>query len=450
MFESIGIFQSVGITAGAVVLAAVLIAIWTVKTLIIIVPPNEAAVITGRKRTLGADRTIGYRTVIGGRTIRIPIIERVHYLSLETIPLEIQVTNAFSKGNIPLSVQAVANVKIASEPETDFNNAVERVLGKSQDEIEGLARETLMGNLRGVLATLTPEEVNEDRLAFAQNLVAEAEEDLKKLGFQLDVLKIQNVSDEVGYLDSIGRKKTAVVKKEAEVAEAENEAETRRQQAEYRQQAETAEALANITIAEAHNRLRVRQAELDREAETAEKVARVSAEQAEVEAQRELERQRVATETERLAADVVAPAQAARLAAEERAKAEAAPIIERGRAQALALESLRKQIEQGDNGFAIFMAEKLPELLDTVAKRIEGIDIDRMIVFDGGDGNGVANAASQRVNGTVRTLEQIAGAFDIDLSDVLRSMAARSTRVRATDEGKVLVAVPTDPAPKDR
>src|SRR5690606_25946353 len=222
--ENKHMIESIGITAGLVELAAVLAAIWTGKTLVIIVPPNEAAEITGRKRTLNADRTIGYRTVNGGRTIRIPIIERVHYLSLETIPLEIQVTNAFSKGNIPLSVQAVANVKIASEPETDFNSAVERVLGKTQGEIEGLARETLMGNLRGVLATLTPEEVNEDRLAFAQNLVAEAEEDLKKLGFQLDVLKIQNVSDEVGYLDSIGRKKTAVVKKEAEVAEAENQA----------------------------------------------------------------------------------------------------------------------------------------------------------------------------------------------------------------------------------
>jgi flotillin len=440
MFAGLG---DIGIAAGLVVLTAVIVAIWTVKTLIIIVPPNQAAVITGRRRTIGAEKTVGYRTVIGGRTIRIPIIETVHYLSLETIPLEIQVNNAFSKGNIPLSVQAIANVKIASEPETDFNNAVERVLSKAPREIEALAKETLMGNLRGVLATLTPEEVNEDRLAFAQNLVAEAEEDLKKLGFQLDVLKIQNVSDEVGYLDAIGRKKTAVVKKEAEVAEAENEAETRRRQAEYRQQAETAEAQANIAIAEAHNLLRVRQAELDRLAETAEKVARVAAEQAEVEAQRELERQRVATETERLAADVIAPAEAERRAAEERAKGEAAPIIERGRAQALALEALRRQISEGEGGFAIFMAEKLPSLLETVAKRIEGIDIDRMVVFDGGDGAGLANAASQRVNGTIRTLEQIAGAFNVDLEGVLRGVAARAAGQRATDGGNVLVAVPT-------
>jgi flotillin len=440
MFAGLG---DIGIAAGLVVLTAVIVAIWTVKTLIIIVPPNQAAVITGRRRTIGAEKTVGYRTVIGGRTIRIPIIETVHYLSLETIPLEIQVNNAFSKGNIPLSVQAIANVKIASEPETDFNNAVERVLSKAPREIEALAKETLMGNLRGVLATLTPEEVNEDRLAFAQNLVAEAEEDLKKLGFQLDVLKIQNVSDEVGYLDAIGRKKTAVVKKEAEVAEAENEAETRRRQAEYRQQAETAEAQANIAIAEAHNLLRVRQAELDRLAETAEKVARVAAEQAEVEAQRELERQRVATETERLAADVIAPAEAERRAAEERAKGEAAPIIERGRAQALALEALRRQISEGEGGFAIFMAEKLPSLLEAVAKRIEGIDIDRMVVFDGGDGAGLANAASQRVNGTIRTLEQIAGAFNVDLEGVLRGVAARAAGQRATDGGNVLVAVPT-------
>jgi flotillin len=434
--------SDIGIAAGLVVLTAVFIAIWTVKTLIIIVPPNQAAVITGRRRTIGAEKAVGYRTVIGGRTIRIPIIETVHYLSLETIPLEIQVNNAFSKGNIPLSVQAIANVKIASEPETDFNNAVERVLSKAPREIEALAKETLMGNLRGVLATLTPEEVNEDRLAFAQNLVAEAEEDLKKLGFQLDVLKIQNVSDEVGYLDAIGRKKTAVVKKEAEVAEAENEAETRRRQAEYRQQAETAEAEANIAVAEAHNRLRVRQAELDRLAETAEKVARVAAEQAEVEAQRELERQRVATETERLAAAVIAPAEAERRAAEERAKGEAAPIIERGRAQALALEALRRQISEGEDGFAIFMAEKLPSLLETVASRIEGIDIDRMIVFDGGDGAGLANAAAQRVNGTIRTLEQIAGAFNVNLDEVLRGVAARAAGQRATDGG-ALVAVPT-------
>src|SRR5262245_23183065 len=98
---------SLGIIPAVVLLVAILIAIKTIKTLIVIVPPNQAAIITGRRRRISADKEVGYRTVIGGRTLRIPIIETIHHMSLETIPLEIQVTNAFSKGNIPLSVQAV-------------------------------------------------------------------------------------------------------------------------------------------------------------------------------------------------------------------------------------------------------------------------------------------------------------------------------------------------------
>jgi flotillin len=432
ILDSIG---GAGIVGGVVILVAALFLILAIKSLIVIVPPNMAAVITGRKRRLPDGQVVGYRTVIGGSTLRIPIIEQVQYLSLETIPLELTVSNAFSKGNIPLTVQAIANVKIASEPESDFNNAVERLLGKSEDEIAALARETLLGNLRGVLATLTPEQVNEDRLKFAESLAAEAEEDLKKLGFSLDVLKIQNVSDEAGYLDAIGRKKTAVVKKEAEVAEAENEAETRRRQAEYRQMAETAEAEAAIRIAEAQNRLRVRQAELARDAETAERLARVAAEQAEIEARRELEARRVETERQRLAADVVAPAEAERQAAEARAKAAAAPIIETGRAQAEALRALREQIESGPNGFAIFIAEKLPQLLGLTAEAVRDMDVERLVVVDSGDGRGLANAANQKVLAAVSMLEQFAATYGISVEEIIRT-ATHRLGAPAEDSGK--------------
>src|SRR5688572_12500144 len=134
-----------GMIVGGVLLAVAALVILTITRLIIIVPPNMAAAITGRDRALDDGGTVGYRTVTGGRTLRIPIIEKVQWLSLSTIPLEISVQDAYSKGNIPLSVQAVANVKIASAPETVFNNAVERLLDKDQEEIERLARETLTG-----------------------------------------------------------------------------------------------------------------------------------------------------------------------------------------------------------------------------------------------------------------------------------------------------------------
>lgn len=433
---------SIGATLALITLVALVVIVATIARLIIIVPPNRAAVITGRRRSMGSGQVVGYRNVIGGRTLRIPIVEKVDYLSLETIPLEITVSNAYSRGNIPLNVQAIANVKIASEPETDFNNAVERLLGKTEAEIAGLAHETLMGNLRGVLATLTPEQVNEDRLTFAENLMAEAGEDLKKLGFKLDVLKIQNVTDEVGYLESIGRKKNAVVKKEAEVAEAENQAETRRRQAEYKREAEVAEAEADITIAEADNRLRVRRAELTREGDTAERLAAVAAEQAEVEARKELETRRAETERARLQADIIAPAEAEREAAEEAAKGAAAPIIERGKAQAQALEALYSKIrEGGEDGFRVFMAEKLPDLLGVTADAVAGIDVDRMVVMDGGDGHGLTSAANQRVNGAIGMLENLAGAYGIDMDDLFRALSARvGTRETPADAVAARVA----------
>ena len=376
--------------AGAVALAftllvVVTVAILTIKSLIVIVPPNMAAVLTGRNRKLPSGETIGYRSVIGGRTLRVPIIETVQYTSLETFPIEISVTNAFSKGNIPLNIEAIANVKIASEPETVFNNAVERILGKPESEIISMAKDTLMGNLRGVLATLTPEAVNEDRLGFAAALAEDAGEDLAALGFHLDVLKIQNVSDERGYLEAIGRKKAAEAVRDAEIAEADAAAETRQRQATARQVAEVKEAQADVQIAEAQNLLRVRKAELDREAQIVERTALVKAQESEVEAQKALESRRVEREKLRLQADVVEPANAAREAAKVKAEGDAAPILERGRASAEALRMLYDQVKQGgDDAYAVFLAEKLPQLLETSVLAVGGVDIDRVVVLDGG------------------------------------------------------------------
>jgi flotillin len=346
----------------------------------------------------------------------------VQHMNLETFPIELSVHNAFSKGNIPLNVEAIANVKLASEPETVFNNAVERLLGKTEDEIRGLARDTLMGNLRGVLATLTPEEVNEDRLGFAKALADDAGEDLAALGFHLDVLKIQNVSDERGYLEAIGRKKAAEAVREAEIAEANAEADTREAQAEARKRAEIREADTSVASAEAQNRLRVRRAELDQDGQIAERTAQVRAEQAEVEAQRELEVRRVQREQERLRADVVEPAMAHREAAKARAEADAAPILERGKAQVEVLRRLYDEVQKGgDQAFAVFIAEKLPELLTTAVDAVKGTEIDRLVIMDGGEGDGVSNAANQRVRGALGTIETLAASLGLDLEEVLRA-----------------------------
>lgn len=415
-----------GFAVAVALLFVAVVAVMTIRSLIVIVPPNRAAVLTGRNRQLASGETVGYRSVIGGRTFRVPIIERVQHISLETFPIEISVTNAFSKGNIPLNIEAIAAVKIASQPATVFNNAVERLLDKTEPEIMLMAKDTLMGNLRGVLATLTPEEVNEDRLGFARALAEDAGQDLAALGFHLDVLKIQNVSDERGYLEAIGRKRAAEAVRDAEIAEADATAETRQRQADARQRAEIKEAEAAVRIAEAQNQLRVRRAELDREAQIVERTAAVKAQESEVEAQKALETRRVEREKLRLQADVVEPANAERTAAKARAEGEAAPLLEQGRASAQVLQMLYDQVKAGgEHAFAVLLAEKLPQLLETSIQAVQGVDIDRVVVLDGGSGTGVSNAVNQRVQGALGTVEAVSAAVGIDIQSVLQAAARR-------------------------
>jgi len=236
--------MSTAVAAAAIVVLIVFLVIWIVNSLIIVCPPNRVAVISGRSRTLSDGRRVGYRILKGGRTLRIPIIERVAWIDLNTIPLVVEVTNAYSAGAIPLNVQGIANVKVSSK-EGLLDNAAERFLNVPHDHIGQIAKETLEANLRGVLATLSPEEVNEDRLKFSQQLIDEADDDIKTLGLELDVMKIQNVTDDNQYLESVGRRLTAEVVKEARVAEANRMAESEQAEAQARERAQIAQVQAD-------------------------------------------------------------------------------------------------------------------------------------------------------------------------------------------------------------
>jgi flotillin len=125
---------------------------------------------------------------------------------------------------------------------------------------------------------------------------------------------------------------------------------------------------------------------------------------------------------------VIEPANAAREAAFAEAQAEAAPIFERGKAQVEVLKMLYDEISKGgDDAFAVFMAEKLPDLLTTAVDAVSGVDIERMVVMDSGQGNAVSNAVNQRVKGAFGTLEGLSQALGIDIQQVLQTAAARSS-----------------------
>lgn len=422
-----------GLVLGAIVAFVILFVLFTVKNLLIICPPNRVAVISGRKRQLSDGRAVGYRAIRGGRTLRVPLLEKVDWMELNTIPIEVAVHNAYSAGAIPLNVQGIANVKVSSV-EGLLQNSVERFLDRDPGYIAAIAKETLEANLRGVLATLTPEEVNEDRLKFAQTLIEEADDDIKTLGLELDVLKIQNVTDEVGYLDSVGRRQTAEVLKEARVAEAVRKAEAEETEASSRQRAEIAAAQAQLRISEEQNALRVRQAELEALAGAAEAEAKVAGEKARVVAEQTLEAERIQLETRRLEADVVAPARAELEAKELQAKADAAKIIEDGDAQ---VEIFRRLVEQyhaaGDDAQRIFVLRMLPELVDKIVSTVSAVDIEKVSIIDsGGQGTGVPGFMNQLPASVISLAEQLETAMGVD---IFASMRPEQSVPGASDDG---------------
>ena len=201
----------------------------------------------------------------------------VSQMVMRPFPAEVRVHNAYSKGGSPLSVHAIANVKSASS-ELVLRNAVERFLGASPGQIAMVAQQTLEGVLREVVAQLTPEEVNEDRLKFADSLIENARDDFDKLGLELDVLKVQHVADDQKYLENLGRGRIATMLRDAANAEnAANQA-VAEAQASARQSAETAQKRAETVLAQARNNVRAEMAKLEAQAKSVENEAAIASE----------------------------------------------------------------------------------------------------------------------------------------------------------------------------
>lgn len=423
---------------GALVLAAsLLFALILIRSLLHICQPNEVLIFTGRKRIkdgvdLGplvimphghVDQPEVYSGGGKGRKWRIPVIERVDRMDMRNLSIDVSVENAYSAGNIPLRIHAIANVKIHSDP-TKIRNAIERFLGRETSEIYVVAQQTLEGAVREVVADMTPEQVNEDRLTFADKLMTSAVKDFDKLGLELDTLKIQNVSDSTNYLDSLGRPQIARVLRDAENAENQAMQEITQAQATAKRRSEVAKAQAETAILQKRNQLATVRAELDGDAEAVEREAVAAANTARAQAEQELQRIRAQLEQRRLQADVIIPAEARRQAEAIRAKGDAAPTTENGRALVEVLEATTAAWNaMGDNAKEIYVIQHLEEIIGTVIEHMDDIDIGEVNVLDRGDGSALAAYAAaypQTVAAVLRALRETIG---IDIPAVLAGNA---------------------------
>jgi flotillin len=412
--------NAIGVLIGVGVLAAFVLFIVMIK-LMYICQPNEVLIFSGARRRLATGRDLGYQIIKGGRRVRRPLFEVVDRMDLTNMPIELAVAGAYSKGGIPLNVHGIANLKIAGE-QPMLDNAIERFMGVERHRIMAVAKETLEGNLRGVLATLTPEEVNADKIKFAQSLLNEAEDDLRHIGLELDTLKIQDVSDEVNYLDSIGRKQSAEVLKNATIAEARSKADAAVQRAQNRQQTEISRIDAQLGTLRADMARRITEAETMAVAVVAEAKGEVAAKLARARAELDVQKARVEQVRRQLQADVLEPARAQKAAAEAQAKGDAASIVEQGRATAAAMQEIATTWRRvGENARLVFLMQKVDQLMRIVMSAAGDLEVHRLTVLGSGSGSEAGTDLAAKLIGLG---EQLKAATGVDVVSALRERLA--------------------------
>ena len=413
------------------------------------------------------------KCVHGGGVFVWPIIQDYAYLNLTPISIEANLTNALSRQNIRVDVPCRFTVGISTEPDS-MNNAAERLLGLSANDIQDMARDILFGQLRLVIASMSIEELNQDRDAFQENIKKNVEIELKKIGLKLINVNITDIKDESGYIEALGQEAAATAINAAKVKVAEQEMKGETGKADFQKETRVRTSAANaaavageneakISIANSEAMRREKEAEAQRKAVAAEKVAEAKALEEAYSAQKLAELARAERERSTQQANVIVPQEVekqrkiieAQAEAEQKrvnAQGEADAIFAKMEAEAKGLyEVLTKQAQGYDKmiqaaggdatkAYTLLLLEKLPELVKTQVDAIKNINIDKVTVWDNGSGQGGDGKTSTAgfVSGLYKSIPPLSELFEqagMSLPEYLGKKNAENTEeVEASEE----------------
>jgi flotillin len=283
-----------------------------------------------------------------------------------------------------------------------------------------VAARSLEGHLRVMVAGMTPEQVNQDRLRFADRVLEVTRPDMIKLGLQVDTFKIQRLSDTVDYLDSLGRARLAEVLRDAAMAEAEGFGDAEQREAQAEERSQVASTTARTVVEERGNELRTIRAQLDEQIRTAEERVEAVAAESRARAEKALQALRADLERQRLEADVVLPARAREQAEEWRRRGAAAPPHEDARASAAINDQLAALWrEAGDQAGSIFVLQQLEMVLQEAAGLAGQMQLGRITALETGNPAELANLASLHPAVMRTFLEQVRDTLGIDVLQAL-------------------------------
>lgn len=316
--------------------------------------------------------------------------------------LTIESPRVYTQQGVPISVTGIAQVKIQGQNADMLRAACEQFLGKSEEEIMNVARETLEGHQRAIMASMTVEEIYKNRKKFSKKVFEVASSDLVDMGFTVVSYTIKDISDEEGYLKALGLARTAEVKRDARIGEAEAKrdalikealAEEERMAARYLNDAEIAKAQRDFELKKAAYDVEVfskkAESDLAYNLQAAKTRQRIKEEQMQVKViertqEIQVQEQEIARKEKELEATVRRPAEAEKYKLEKlaeahrnkiimEAEAEAEALRLRGEAEAFAVEAKAKaeaeQMAKKANAYKEYEnAAKVDMVLDTLPK----------------------------------------------------------------------------------
>ena len=440
-------------------------------------PPDQAYIISGLKHDA--------KILIGRSGIRIPFFERMDRLYLGQMTVDIKTEQSVPTNDfINVNVDAVAKVRITPSQE-GIRLAAKNFLNKKPEDITMDLQDSLQGNMREIIGTLSLKEINTDRDSFSDQVMLKASKDMDKLGIEILSCNIQNVTDDNGLIRDLGADNTSKIKKDAAIAKAQADRDIAIAQAEANKSANDARVLAETEIAEKNNELEIRKSELQKHSDTKKaeadaayeiqkqeqqktiQAATVNAQIAKAEREAELRRQEVAVQQQALEAEINKKADADRYAIEQaadltrrqreaeakkyeqekeaearkaqaeaqkyamlqeaegiraRGEAEAAAIQAKALAEAEGMEKKAQAYQKYNHAaMAEMMMKVLPEIAGKIAEPLS--QIDKITIIGGGNGSddGVGNVAGNVPVVMAKLFESMKEATGVDLAEIMKA-----------------------------
>jgi len=436
-------------------------------------PPDQIMVIYGRTERTADGRPKPSKTLHGGASLVWPLIQDYAYISLKPMTINIDLRGALSLQNIRINVPSTFTIGVSTEPSI-MANAAERLLGFRVEDIEEMAKEIIFGQLRLTVATLTIEQINQDRDSFLELIQKNVGQEMRKVGLYLINVNIADITDESDYIESIGKKaaSTAVEQARVDVANAQRDGAIGQAEADRTREIQVAqnnaEAEKGRKAAQADQRVYVEQqeamavggenaaqaeiAKANADLAEAEASAKQRADVATAQAEAEIAKAKYDEEEQSLRASEIARETIAKQQVEIAAEAEAERQrrIARGEADAILAkyeaeaEGVQKVLEAKAHGYSnlvssasgdpkaaatLLMVEKIEAMVSAQTEAIRNLKIDKITVWDSGNDKDGNSATSNFVSSLVQSLppiHDVAKMSGVELPDYLGSMTEES------------------------